>query len=625
MKHALLVGVTDEHPEQRFNPEPSLKLMTELLQELGGWTITPVDGPAASREGIFAALARLEQAVGPGDSCLFYFIGHGGIMEIQDLAPPIGGHPVFYIATARPDARWILAAILDIELSLQLARIERVCGDVSVILDCCYSARATRSPVTVLAGADTPDWLRHAAEQIDERECDALLSPTSDPRIVRLTAASALRTCFPEAQGDEQLGRLTRLLVETVREAQLRVDRLTWDAVAHRVRERAIWSLGCEEQWVSLAGPRQRLLFSPREAPLPWTVGFVPRASERGGWIRAGELQGVRVGDEWGLAELTLDDELRPRERGRMRVVATDLNRAELEAITAHESAPPGTSALLLRARDPATVIVEGPAPLAAAVAGSAWLEPGLGAAPALRAGLRGDGLELREPDDHHAPAEFANDTRGVAAAIERLEDWARSKVLLAVAESRVATPNPPIALTLGRYCREAAQQVPRDLPAASTPPTLHVGDRIYLRAQRSNTREEWFVNLVEIDVAGRPMLLDASEPDGRELLPGEAITIGWRAHRSLQGIELTWPAGAPTHQPRLVRVIMLASRRPIQLGHLVHGSPERQLPRDIPRQTRTGVRGRRSEPRPQTGPELARDWAAAIIPYVLDPRPRLA
>lgn len=619
MRRALLIGVEDEHPDQRFRPAPSLAAMEVLLGELGDWTITRVEGLSATRENVLAALASLEGAVGPDDTCLLYFVGHGGIVEIRDVGPPLGRRPVFYIAAARPARSWTFEAICDIELSLCLARIDRVCCNVTAILDCCYSARTIRGdPAWPLY--ESPDWLRDLAEQLRDVDFDDLLSPTSHPRIVRLAASSSLRTTFPEVRANGHLGRLTRLFVEVVREAELRIDRLTWDAVAHRVRERAIWLLGCEEQWVTLSGPRQRLLFSRLEAALPRTVGFVPRETGIGGWIRAGELQGVRVGDEWGLAELVLDDQLRPRWRSRMRVVATDLNRAELEHVIGDDSAELGTSAHLLCTRRAAKVIVDGPEILKAAVARSAWLSLVGGAdAAAEMLSLRDEIIEARSAGGEFAAARFSHDERGLAAAIQRLEDWTRARLLLAIAGARDGAERSPIAVRWGRYLDRGTRQ---DMTREAMP-RLHVGDRVHLRIAAMAGSVEWFVCAIGIDVAGRPMLLDASEPDGRELLGGETADIGWHAHRQLQGLESTWPEGVSADQPRSATIVILASRRPIQLGHLVHGSVDDGLPRDMARRTRARARGHLARPRPRTGPEPAYDWAAKLIRYELDPQPR--
>lgn len=554
MRRALLIGTTGG---------PSLDEMEALLREIGGWCITRLEGEQTTRAEILAALARLEAAVDPRDAVLVHFVGHGGVVEIRDLPPPLGGRLVFYLAVHRIDGESPFQPVLDIELSTALARIDRVCENVTAVLDCCYSARIVRGPSWELH--ESPPWLRTLAEQL--RECADDWHRISHPRIVRLAGSSSLGRSF-------SAGSLTRGLVEVVREAQLQIDRLTWDAVAHRVREQAIARLGCEEQWVTLAGPRQRLLFSRRAAPLPRTVGFVP--DERGGgWIRAGALQGVNVDDEWRLARLTLDEHLRPRWSARMRVTAVELNRARLEPIgEVGEPIEYGASAHSCSATSRERVRVEGPERLREAVSGSPWLAEG-DSEHLAELTQRGDALEVRRIDDRFAAAQFTPDEVGLAAAIERLEEWARASLLLEVVAA----------------CSRATQPITARL----------AGDRLELECISES--ESWFVNAILIDAAGCSMLLDPAEPDGREMLPRQRETI-----------VLRW-SDAVAPRPGPARVIVLACRRPIALGHLVGVG----MPRGASRR-RARTRGHLSHPRPRTGPELAWDWAAALLQVELAP-----
>ncbi|PRP94310.1 hypothetical protein [Enhygromyxa salina] len=620
MRRALLVGVADDHPKQQFRPGPSLDAIERLLEDLGGWTISRIEGARADRTTILAGLVELEAALKREDSALFYFAGHGGIVEIGDLPPPLGGRPVVYLATVRPGTQWRLEGVLDIELSLALARMDLVCTNVCAILDCCYSARMVRGPVTRLPHA--PAWLRDLAAVLPEPgSCDLLLHPTSHPNIVRLAASSSLRTSFPDRVDGGHLGRLTRLFTEVVREADLQTERITWDAVAHRVREQAIWRLGCEEQWVSLAGPRQRLLFSRAEAPLPRSVGFVPREHGEGGWIRAGALQGVRVGDEWGLADLTLDDDLRPRWRARMRVTAVDLDRATLEPCDggADFSPPPGVSALLLSAAERELVGVDGPAELREAVERSVRLVSVDDAAPPGSLTVlssRGAAVEVR---GGARSALFPADASGLASAVERMEAWAHARTLIAVAHSKAGS-RPPFSLQVDRVLGRGVRPQRLDRSAVVR---LHVGDRLRFTIQAGPTPGSWFVTVILIDVAGCPTLLDAAEPDGREILAGDRVTLGVHPHRDQQGIELRWPAGVAADHSRPATVIVLASRRPICLGHLVNATPAAGIPRDVPRRPRKRTRGHAPQPRARTGPELSPDWAAVMFRHELDPRPR--
>jgi hypothetical protein len=622
MRRALLIGVADEDPQQVLRPGPSLDAIAGLLRDLGGWTITRIEGHQADRDTILAALETLAAAVEPDDCVLLYCIGHGGVVYIHDLPPPLGRRSVFYLASFRPGARRF-EGVLDIELSLVLSRVARICANVTVMIDSCYSARLIRGPAWECH--ESPTWLRELATRLPEpSDCDALLHPSSHPSIVRLAGSSSLRMSYADRRDDGHLGRLTSLVCELVREAGLQIDRLTWDTLAHRVREQAIWRLGCEEQWVSVAGPRSRLLFSTREAPLARTVGFVPRESDEGGWIRAGALQGVQIGDEWTLTELTLDEHLQPRPRACLRVTAVDLNRALLEPIVTDPGArpiAPGTSALLAGAAMREFVVVDGPAVLNEAVECSAWLS--VADQPEIAfASIRSNdhAVEVTPMRDGFAGARFAADQHGLASAIERIEDWARARRLLNIAGARSSTePAGPLALLVDR---ERGPGLHDERLALDQCHRLCASDRLRLTVRCGRTSDGWFVSPLLIDVAGRPRLLEDAEPDGRELVAGDIVTLGDNPHRRQQGVELGWPIDVVADRSRPLTVIVLASRRPIALGHLV-ALPSSGIPSDVPRRTRARARGHLSQPRPRTGPELATDWTAWVVRLELDPRPR--
>ncbi|GEM_PF-5817879 len=648
MKRALLVGVADEHPEHTFRPGPSLNAIHELLLALGGWTVVRLEGPAADRKGINTELAALEAAVGPEDTVLFHFAGHGGIVKIEDLPAPLGGRPLFYLATARAGEPWSFTGLLDIELSLSLARIDRRCADVSVILDSCYSARVVRSPVWSLR--DSPAWVHTLATQLPSTGSDGLLHPTSHPRIVRLAGSSSLRKSYADRHEHGDLGRLSGLFADVVREAQLDIGHLTWDAITHRIRERAIWRLGCEEQWVSLAGPRQRLLFSKREAPLPRSVGFVPRLQQGGsagdGWIRAGALQGVHIGDEWGIATLTLDTQLRPRFAARVRVTAVDLNRAQVAPIepsvdiedtrSALFPAHLGASALLLGVikREPVT-IGPGLGVLSEMLTQSTWIgiaadrqldgQPPRSPFAALvlvppSPELEGERLELRglAPGFPVPARSFTSDPEGYNAALEHLEDWARTRRLLEVARTTLGEASVAVSVSRARGPRlrpEALGSGPRL--------RLHVRDRLLVHLNCAAETRGRFVSALVVDPAGCLRALDEAEPDGREILRGEFMTIGEHPHRSQQGILLTWPEHVPADQSRPLQLVILTSCRPIALGHLLAPTASAGIPRPR-RPRRNPLRGHLPQARPRTGPVLSTDWSATILTIDLDPRPRI-
>ncbi|MFV8754956.1 hypothetical protein ACNOYE_30780 [Nannocystaceae bacterium ST9] len=604
-KRALLIGVADDHPEQRLDPGPTLAAMQGLLDDLGGWTLDVVDGRAATREGILDALARLIAVTGPDDTCLIHYFGHGSVVRFDDVEGPLGRRPIFYVTARRPSATWSLLGVLDVELSLALARLDRICGNVSVILDCCKSGRTVRGDN--VPSLPAPAWLPTLP---DADECDRLLDVESHPTIVRLTGSSALQIAFGvHHEGVGDLGLLTSGFVEVVREAELRLDRLTWDAVVHRVRERAIRMRNGGEQWIGLAGPRERLVLSARRAALPRSVGYLPALTREVGWLRAGALQGVEVGDEWGIAELALDENLEPRMLGRVRVDQVDLARARVVAASPEcrpNALPLGASAYLLSAHDRLAVDVGEIAELASA----------LNEAPLVRAAKPGErsvfARVVRRDHEFELECEQWRVRVGsLAAVLEWLDDWARADRLSRITRRAPSSSERRFDLRWGWFEGSARRTAP-----ASGEVRLRLAHRPWFELAPRG-RGDCFVAAIELGIGGSPRLLNAAEPDGVALLPGAPRQLGERAGRRSQGFEIDWPIEVARDRAQPVSVIVLASPRPLELGHLVRTPAELALVRRPARASSNRSLGRRSI---EEQPESVDTWTWQAIQYVVEP-----
>jgi hypothetical protein len=566
-KHALVIGAIDGRPKYQLDPWPTLEVMRGLLEELGGWRIELIGGWEAERERVLSALHELEGEVEPGDSVLFYFFGHGGVVRFTDGPAELGLRPVFYLSAARSEMDREPTGVLDFELSQSLWRMDTICQNVTAILDCCHAAHIVRG--REIREVRAPSWV-HAVPVPEVSKQHATCD--GHPRIVRLAATSAFHPAFargPTSTG--RLGLLTNGFAAVVREAGLALDRLTWDTVTHRVREHAIRAKGCELQWVTLAGPRNRLLFSREEVELPRTVGFVAGSDLRHGWLRAGFLQGVNVGDEWGIAALTLDAQHRPQFLTHMRVTECDLNRAQVELLAPGEAVrlAEGSSAWMLHAQKRYPVLLEGSAD---------DLRRGLDASPLLRVGAPEERAPLarvvarttpsppismlRREADGLDPVPLADD----AQALSLLEDWGRSQLL---ADAVKSCPWPatrrPVDLVWG-YCEGE-----RDLMLPLAGAELREGQQVFFVLSHAGlTPEPWYVCAIELDVAGRPILLNTSEPEGREVQPRETIYLGRLHHGHRAGFRLRWLELIPRDRSRQVTVLCLMSLRPIELGHIV-------------------------------------------------------
>lgn len=627
MKHALLVGVPERDAEGRLDRAPGVDAIAALLDELGGWSISVCTGQGATRSRVLEGLDAMVSACRAEDACLLYFFGHGGVVRFSGLAGDLGSRVVFYLATLRPPGSRQRVGVLDVEVSTALARLDRVCGNVTAIIDCCHAASMVRDgPIPTVA---PPPWVEAlVGAGGDERAGDPLLATVGHPRIVRLVGSSSLRSAYATKQAEGRYGLMTQCFVEVVREAGLRCDRLTWDAVAHRAREWASRQRGTEEQRVVLAGPRNRLLFARETVAQPRSVAFVPASSPGRGWIRAGLLQGVRTGDRWGIAELELGPSLEPRLRTEARVTRVDLDGSEVVLGDPSSSPPLGASAIMQGLQVPLAVVVEGAPAVERALRSSGLVRAARVAMPAAVARVRGVGqagsrVDVEDDEGRVVWPEVSLDAKGLPMLLELLEDRARARRLEQALAAATATAAEETELewewgTLG------PDEELRPWPSSGAgAPRIHVGDRLWLRlGHRGTTPRRWFVSVLQVDIEGRLGLLNVHEPEGIEVVAGVPTYVGLRGHRRRQGLTCGWPERVPRDGPRPSRLIILGSRRPISMGHLVR-LPEPDDPTAFAAQglgLGASRRTRGEELRPFVTSEA---WTWGEIRLEVDPRPR--
>lgn len=554
-RRALLIGV----PGGGINVALAAERLTPVLSALG-FAIEQRTDNRATRTGILEGLDQLIEISEPGDAVFLHYFGHGGRVQFTD----VDSDQVFGYVTCTKTLRGAFEAVLDVELSARITELEARCGNVTVMLDCCFSGELVRSredadiSLSSHRREPAPEWAMELsmAPKVD-------LAIDSHPGIVRLCAASPKREGFAAVRGGRHIGRLTEAFLEALDEIGEDWPRLCWATFAHRLREHVVEALDMEGQWVALAGPRSRRLFSTETVALPGSVGFSAAGGRLGlspgeqagqGWLRAGWQQGVAIGDRWGVVDPRVDAE-RPRILIEAVVTSVDRNRAALTWTEPTNDIPlrSGMPAIVLALHEPIAVAVED----ASWIAGSAWLAASDQAATRVR--REGDAIVITTLDGSRPPARMP----GTHEALALLEDRARVSVLLR-----------SLAVHEPSECQLRWQWSLID-DAAALPESgarLRVGDRI--RVDLSLPAEappfNWFVSVVLVDVAGRPRLLSTRMPEGLELAPGDAEVIGVRLGRhGAQGLELTWAPEVEADEAP-ASLVILASRRPIELAHLV-------------------------------------------------------
>lgn len=331
-RSALLIGVSSANGSvgKSLSVTAAMDRVATVLGGRFGFAVERCEDEATTRLGM---LDRLDAWIADCkqthvDVALLYYFGHGGRVEFSGL-PALEEHEFGYVTCRRvepihADGRRPFEGVLGFELSLKLSGLAAAGRSVVAILDCCYAGQLVRSGrrVEPVHRVPAPAWVRRRLQVSGDA-----LAVDSHPDIVRLAGSSPKREGFARAQAGGHIGLMTQALLHTLDEPGEDWPRATWDGIARRVRQRVIDQVG-EGQWVSFAGPREQLLFSPSAVAVPRTVGLVADAEAPWrAWLRVGALQGVEKGERWVVTSPLAASE--PLARGT--VVSVELNRACLE------------------------------------------------------------------------------------------------------------------------------------------------------------------------------------------------------------------------------------------------------------------------------------------------------
>lgn len=509
----------------------------------------------------------LEQ-VTPGVPHLFYFHSHGGRVHFDDIGE------VLHFLELAPDASGEPTPLLDIELSDWLTSLHANCEhNLTVIIDACYSGMLGRDPEDDLDEAPPPTGHIETCELAPEWVKDAVdrvrgLAAVSHPGIVRVTGSSPVQPAY--LAHDQDVGRMTTMLLETLERLGDDWPRTSWAMLGHALRQRVIEDGLGEQQWVAIAGPRERLLFSLRETKPARSIGLVEARGNY--WMRTGTASGTEFGDQWEVLSMLVDDhapepDFTPIQRASV-CVARDPNLACL--------GPPERrgdvrlrpcAARLARVRTPMPVFVSGLEPEQVPdLDRTVWLCHGeTSARQHLRVDREQGQLELIDQQSIWSPARAPDDPAGWRAMLELLEDRARAGRLLDSARQEATRwpETPPIVFELASG-------------GSPWPSRLAVGDCMSIRVGHRGPEPQgqsfltWFVSVVLIDPSGRPVLLSSSQPEGIELRPGEQHYIGQRIGADVRGLVTIWPElASDSSRPRKITLALLYSSRPIELNHL--------------------------------------------------------
>jgi len=303
--HALLIGVGD-YPESSgwadLHAGADVALMADTLGALGADHIHRLEGRAATREGIVAAIEeRLRVPAEAGDHLLLHYSGHGQQLadDDGDEADGLDEGLAVWGAPRRGDADYDGAAHLrDDELGALLESLRETvgpAGSVTVVLDACHSGTATRGGLPVRGGAPPIGAARPTAHAAGGAFGQEIIQPLADAERAPLVVLSAARAdqVAREVYGPDgqPMGALTLALARSL--SALPRDG-TWRSLHARVRaEMAQLVRGQSPQ---IEGDADRVVFSAdsRQAALGFDVAAVVSRDEIR--VAVGTLHGLAPG-----------------------------------------------------------------------------------------------------------------------------------------------------------------------------------------------------------------------------------------------------------------------------------------------------------------------------------------
>jgi len=576
-KRALIVR-PDHDPLAGFRN--SAACIGQVLQSRG-FDLELCEGPAATRAGILQAYDGLAARASAEDAIVIYYIGHGGLTTNQTYTPDADLPryiqnicPTDFGQTTDDDFR----GISSFEFSLQLAALTRKTKNVTVVLECCFSAQLARGDEPAGAARVWPKLtrvvltrhlqaLRERARDFDELEL------TGNPYAVRVAAAgqtdSAYQLALP-SPGELRaigldlpeggwIGGMTLRLAEIL--AQIGTAPVSWRSIGTELRARLT------VQRPEIEGPISRVPFSLATVE---ATTFPVRSEVATAIVEAGRLHGVSAGDVYGvmpagstriepaklIEQLTIDEVFPTQSRARRIARHADAGELPVNAVAVAMSLAFERLAVRVFAADTARPAIE------AALGSSGRVRAATPEDRDVLAELRVHGIELELHDAQgplFPPARYPDRLRD---AVSDLENLATERRLRALSENEGLAPaDVSVELLLvgnGGY---------RTL--ADHGEALGLGDRIALRLENRGARPV-FANVFNIGLRRRITLLSAYAASGIKLPPNMPVYVGDTAAGQLVGLTLGWPKGMPRDQPRLDTALVMITAEPADLSVLV-------------------------------------------------------
>ena len=541
--------------------------------EQWGFDIDRCEAEPASRAGILDACEKLIDGTGAGESIVVYFSGLGGTLRParrEDAEPP---SPVRFIVPTdfgeSGDATF--RGITSIEFSEILHRMSDGRA-VTVILDCCFDARPSRTPGMSVKALGRPAPLDPMTAHLDALRRRALPAGRRGPEsVIRLYASAPGQFAYEfDGPAGARAGRFTDGLVHALREAH--GVAANWSMVMDRVRRR-LATLRPAQRPVA-TGPLERRLFGRSEGGRPVPLATTIKGERIQLW--GAPLLGVQIGDEFAIMP---DGPTAPGTEPIGEVVVDSLDVTWAEGRLRPRSPGAGFPGAIRAHRTRAAWI---PLPLRVRVDGArgAALVDAIAASPHVRSAAPDEACAVAvglTPDGRlvvtdrigplHTPQDA--DARGVARVMRNLTRLARATALRSLTgdphaglDDPQAALDEPVDVEIG-LLDDHGHHTP--LPESGA--VAFVGQRMYARVHNRGDHAV-YVSAFDVGVAGHIGLLTSGSPAGVRVDPGARCLLGGAADRGA-GIGLSWPAepDAPgVDHARPATILVVAASMPQDL-----------------------------------------------------------
>ncbi|HEY0553769.1 MAG TPA: caspase family protein, partial [Thermoanaerobaculia bacterium] len=263
----------------------------------GAVSTTRLPSLSPERDGIRNFLNRLAEEATPDDLVFLYYSGHG-----SQVMTRLNGQVIAREALIPVDA-WNhepMRLLYDFELNGLLARIAERAGDLTLVLDCCHSASATREDIVsevqdrYLPISGIQDLSPGIQSGLASRDSSGLLPPAPAHMLIASCRASE-RAYEVQAEGSKPpQGAFSRALVQILESTDKPLSGLLWSDIWTVLLDRIARSNSLQHP--QLVGRWERSLFGG-----PWTPrdgGYVVRQKGDRFRIEAGTLVGLSEGAE---------------------------------------------------------------------------------------------------------------------------------------------------------------------------------------------------------------------------------------------------------------------------------------------------------------------------------------